>query len=143
MIYKTFEEIKVGDRSVWTRTVTESDVVIYAGLIGDRGPLHLDDEFASKTRFGARLTYGMLNAGYIGATLAQLLGTGSAYVAQNLRFTAPVRIGDNVLVETEVTAKDEEKRRVFVRTTVSRGDGVLAIEGEAELFIFRVENPAV
>jgi 3-hydroxybutyryl-CoA dehydratase len=85
----------------------------------------------------------MLNAGYIGATLAQLLGIGSAYVAQNLRFTAPVRVGDNVLVETEVTAKDEEKRRVFVRTTCTRGDGVLAIDGEAELFIFRVENPAV
>jgi 3-hydroxybutyryl-CoA dehydratase len=138
---KTMDDIAVGDRATWRRTITEADVVLYAGIIGDRGPLHLDEEFASTTHFGSRLSYGMLHAGYIGATLADLLGAGSAYVGQSLRFRAPVFIGDTVTVETEVTRKDERKSRVFVRTTCTRADGVCAIEGEAELLIFPVPAP--
>ena len=80
--------------------------------------------------------------GYIGATLAQLLGIGSAYVSQNLRFTAPVLVGDRITVETVVTAKNEARRRVFVETTVYKDDGIVVVEGEAELFMFNVDwNP--
>ena len=139
MQIKTMSDIAVGDREIWTRTITETDVVLYGGLIGDRGPLHLDEEFASKTRFGGRVAYGMLGAGYIGATLAQLLGIGSAYVAQTLRFKAPILIGETITVDTVVTAKDDDRSRIWVETTITRGDGVLALEGEAELFIFDVD----
>jgi 3-hydroxybutyryl-CoA dehydratase len=135
---KTMSDIAVGDREVWSRTVTETDVVMYAGLIGDRGPLHLDEDFAGRTRFGGRVAYGMLGAGYIGATLAELLGIASAYVSQDLRFTAPVLIGDRVTVVTNVTGTDPDRRRVFVDTTVTRGDGVIVIDGKAELFVFDV-----
>lgn len=137
---KSIQDVAVGDREIWTRTITETDLVIYAGLIGDRGPLHLDEVFAQKTRFGKRVSYGMLSAGYIGATLAELLGIRSAYVSQNLRFTAPVLVGDTITVETVVTAKDDERSRIYVDTTVTRDDGVRALEGEAELFIFRMEG---
>jgi 3-hydroxybutyryl-CoA dehydratase len=140
MHVKSIGDITVGDRETWSRTVTEADVVLYGGLIGDRGPLHLDAEFAAKTPFGARVSYGMLGAGYIGATLAQLLGTGSAYVAQSLRFRAPVLIGETITVHTEVTGKDEARSRVWVSTTLTRSDGVRAIEGEAELLMFDVEG---
>lgn len=140
MQHKTFEEIQVGDRETWTRTITDADVVVYGGLIGDRGPLHLDEEFARRTPFGQRLSYGMLGAGYIGATLAQLLGIASAYVGQSLRFRAPVRIGDTITVETVVSRKDEQRRRIFVDTTITRSDGVLTVEGEGELFIFDIAD---
>lgn len=96
----TVDQVSIGDREVWTRTITDADVVMYGGLIGDRGPLHLDEEFAASTRFGGRIAYGMQCGGYIGATLAQLLGVGSAYVSQNLRFKGPVHIGDHIKVET-------------------------------------------
>jgi 3-hydroxybutyryl-CoA dehydratase len=102
MLTKTLDDIQVGDREVWTRTITEADVVLYGGLIGDRGPLHLDEPFAASTHFGKRLSYGMLHAGYIGATLAQLLGVGSAYVGQNLRFKAPVFVGDTIEGDAEL-----------------------------------------
>ena len=132
----TIADVQIGDCEVWTRTITEADVVLYAGLIGDRGPLHLDEEFARNTRFGARVSYGMMGGGYIGATLAQLLGVHSAYVSQNMKFEAPVLIGDTITVEARVIRKDESRRRVWVQTTVIRKDGVTAISGEAELFFF-------
>jgi acyl dehydratase len=140
MKHKLITDIAVGDRETWTRTVTETDVVLYAGLIGDRGPLHLDEEFAARTPFGARLSYGMLGAGYIGATLAQLLGIASAYIGQSLNFRAPVRIGDTITVDTVVTRKDDERRRVWVQTTITRADGVVAVDGEGELAIFKLDE---
>jgi 3-hydroxybutyryl-CoA dehydratase len=139
---KKMSDIAVGDRETWTRTITETDVVIYGGLIGDRGPLHLDAEFARRTPFGDRVSYGMLGAGYIGATLAQLLGIASAYVGQTLKFRAPVLIGDTITVETVVTRKDDDRRRIWVDTTITRADGVVAVEGEGELFIFDVAETA-
>jgi 3-hydroxybutyryl-CoA dehydratase len=135
----TIDQVNVGDREVWTRTITDADVVMYAGLIGDRGPLHLDEEFASSTRFGGRIAYGMQCGGYIGATLAQLLGIGSAYVSQNLRFNGPVHIGDHIAVETVVTGKDDDRRRVYVDTRVTKNGGQLVVEGEAELVMFDVD----
>lgn len=133
---KTIHDIAIGDRETWTRTITEADVVLYAGIIGDRGPLHLDAKFAAATRFGGRVSYGMLTAGYIGATLANLLGIRSAYVSQTLKFRAPVLIGETITIETVVTRKEEARSRVWVRTTCTRSDGVLAIDGEGELFFF-------
>ncbi|CAB4932129.1 unannotated protein [freshwater metagenome] len=140
MKYVTVEQVQVGDREVWTRTVTEADVVMYAGIIGDRGPLHLDEQFAASTRFGGRIAYGMQCGGYIGATLANLLGVGSAYVSQTMRFRGPVLIGDNITVDCVVTGKNEERGRVFVTTTVSKGDGSVVLEGEAELVMFVIDG---
>ena len=135
----SISDVGIGDREVWTRTITDADVVMYAGLIGDRGPLHLDEEFAAGTPFGGRIAYGMQCGGYIGATLAQLLGIGSAYVSQTMRFKGPVHIGDRITVETVVTDKNEERRRVFVATTVYRNGDEVVVEGDAELVMFDVE----
>ena len=134
----SIHDVKVGDREVWTRTMTDADVVMYGGLVGDRGPLHLDEEFAAGTHFGARVVYGMQCGGYIGATLAQLLGIGSAYVSQSLRFKGPVLIGDRITVETEVTSINVERKRVFVSTTVRKNGDAVVVEGEAELVMFDV-----
>lgn len=141
MKFAGLEDINVGDTERWTRTVTEADVVMYGGLIGDRGPLHLDEEFAKNTRFGGRVAYGMLTAGYIGATLAQLLGVRSAYVSQTLNFKGPVLIGDHITVDTTVSKVNRDTRRIFVDTVVTRGDGKVVLDGEAELFIFRLHSP--
>lgn len=140
MKYLTIADVHVGDREVWTRTITETDVVMYAGLIGDRGPLHLDEEFAASTRFGGRIAYGMQCGGYIGATLAQLLGVGSAYVNQTMSFRGPVLIGDRITVDCVVTGKDEERKRVFVTTTVRKDEDKVVLEGEAELVMFEIDG---
>ncbi len=132
----TIQQVAIGDRETWSRTITDADVVHYAGIIGDRGPMHLDENFAKTTRFGGRVSYGMLTGGYIGATLAQLLGIRSAYVSQNMRFKAPVMIGHTVTIDTVVTAKDEARRRVWATTTCTRDDGKVVVEGEAELVFF-------
>lgn len=132
----TIEDVRIGDRETWSRTITDADVVLYAGIIGDRGPMHLDETFAKTTRFGSRVSYGMLTGGYIGATLANLLGIRSAYVAQTMRFKAPVLIGHTVTIDTVVLRKDEARRRVWASTTCTRDDGVVAVEGEAELVFF-------
>jgi len=139
MKYLTIADVNVGDREVWTRTITDADVVMFGGLIGDRGPLHLDEGFAASTRFGGRVAYGMQCGGYIGATLAQLLGIGSAYVSQTMRFVGPVLIGDRITVECVVTAKDEKRRRVFVSTTVTKNEGHAVVEGEAEIVMFVID----
>lgn len=132
----TIEQVSIGDRETWGRTITEADVVAFAGLIGDRGPMHLDEEFAKTTRFGSRVSYGMMGGGYFGSTIAQLLGIRSAYVAQNMRFKAPVLIGDTITIDIVVTSKDEARARVFVSTTCLLADGRVAIEGEAEVVFF-------
>ena len=80
--------------------------------------------------------------GYIGATLANLLGVGSAYVSQTMRFRGPVLIGDRITVECTVTDKDEVRGRVFVTTTVSKGEGQVVLEGEAELVMFEIDQNA-
>lgn len=139
MNFRTIDEITVGDHEDWTRTITDADVVLYAGIIGDRGPLHLDESYAAKTPFGGRLSYGMLHAGYVGACLSSLLGAGSAYVRQDLRFRAPVLVGDTITVAVTVTGKNEKKSRVFVQTTCTRADGIVAIDGAAELLMFTTD----
>ena len=140
MTIKKITDLNVGDCEILTRTITEADVVLYAGLIGDEGPLHLDEAFSARTPFGSRLSYGMLHSGYIGSSLARLLGQGSAYVSQNLRFKSPIFIGDTITIETEVTGVNLEKKRVYVKTTCTRNNELLAIDGEAELLIFEVKD---
>ena len=124
----------LGYRAERTRTFTEDDVAEYAELSGDLNPIHLDDEYAAKSRFGRRIVHGFLTAGMISALLGtQLPGIGSIYVAQSFKFLAPVYIGDTITASVEVTAIREEKRLVTLRTDCVNAEGMLVLTGEATI----------
>lgn len=128
---KTYEQISVGDKAFVEKTISESDVYLFAGITGDLNPAHVNEEAMKKTRFGGRIAHGMLAAGFISAVLGmQLPGPGTIYLSQTLHFRAPVRIGDTVRAEAEVTEK-LEKGRVKLKTTCSIQDGTVVAEGEA------------
>ncbi|HEX5958739.1 MAG TPA: MaoC family dehydratase, partial [Hyphomicrobiaceae bacterium] len=92
---KYVDELTEGMTAIFTRTISEADIVLYAGLSGDTNPVHLDEEFARPTMFKGRIAHGMLTAGFISAVLGtKLPGPGSVYLSQSLKFKAPVRIGD-------------------------------------------------
>lgn len=131
-----FEELGAGRSAELSRTVTESDLTLFAGLTGDFNPVHVDAVAAEASPFGERIAHGMLAAGMISAVLGtRLPGPGCVYVGQTLRFTQPVRIGDTVTARVEVTRREPERRRVFLETTCRNQDGETVLEGEAEVLI--------
>ena len=131
-----FEEIQVGDSGQVTKTVTETDVILYAGITVDNNPVHINEIEAKASRFGQRLVHGMLTAGFISAVLGTCLpGKGAIYMGQTLKFLRPVHIGDTVTAIAEVIAKNEDKRQITMRTTVVNQDGKMVIDGEALAFL--------
>lgn len=132
MTERAFQDIKVDDEAWLTRTITEAHVVNFAGLTGDWNPVHADAEYAAQSMFGERIAHGMLIAGLISTVLGtQLPGPNSIYLGQDLKFMAPVKIGDTVKVVVTVLEKREDKRIIKLRTTVSNQRGELVIDGTA------------
>ncbi|MGH6933662.1 MAG: MaoC family dehydratase [Dongiaceae bacterium] len=131
------EDMSVGMTEVYTRTVTEADIVLFCGISGDSNPVHLDHEFAKTTMCKGRVAHGMLTASYISTVLGtKLPGPGCVYISQNLRFKAPVRIGDTVKARVTVTAIDNERGRIAVSTVCHVGE-TQVIDGEATLLVSR------
>jgi 3-hydroxybutyryl-CoA dehydratase len=129
------EDIFVGMTGAYAKTVTEADVVLFSGISGDTNPVHLNEDYARSTHFKGRIAHGMLSAGFISAVLGtRLPGPGAIYVSQNLRFKAPVRIGDTVTARVTVTELFPERRRVAVKTECLVG-GVVVIDGDAVLMV--------
>ncbi|MDZ5457942.1 MaoC family dehydratase [Azohydromonas lata] len=126
-----FEDLEEGMSAIFSKTITEADIVRFADVSGDANPVHLDEAFAQTTPFKGRIAHGMLAASVIsGALASQLPGPGSVYLGQNLRFKAPVRPGDKVDVTVTVKELMFEKRRVTMSTVCTVRDKVV-IEGEA------------
>ena len=131
-----FDELTVGQAATMERTVTDGDVVAYAGITGDDNPVHLDEAAGARSRFGGRVAHGMLSAGYISAAIGtRLPGPGSIYLGQTLKFTAPVRIGDTVTTRVEVLELVPEKRRVKLATRCANQRGETVVEGEATVLV--------
>jgi 3-hydroxybutyryl-CoA dehydratase len=131
-----FDELAVGGAAEFTKTVTEADVVLFAGITGDLNPAHVDDVAASASRFGGRIAHGMLVAGFISTVLGtRLPGPGTIYLSQQLRFVAPVRLGDTVTARVEVAELVPAKRRARLATTVRNQRGETVIEGEATVMV--------
>ena len=132
MVELTYDEIKIGDDASLSRTITEAHIVNYAGITGDMNPIHVDAEYAKQSMFGERVAHGMLVAGLISAVLGtQLPGPNSIYLGQDIKFTAPVKIGDTVKVVVTVTEKRDDKRIIKLRTTASNQRGEVVIDGNA------------
>jgi 3-hydroxybutyryl-CoA dehydratase len=128
-----FEDLSVGLRETYAKLVTSEDIVAFAEISGDRNPIHLSDEFAAKTPFGSRIAHGIFTASLISAVIGtRLPGPGAIYISQNLRFLAPVRIGDTVETSVEIVELTDRGRRAKLRCACTVGD-VLVLEGEAEV----------
>jgi 3-hydroxybutyryl-CoA dehydratase len=129
---KTIHEIKVGDTAEFTKTITEADVVLFAGITGDFNPAHVNQVWAEGTRFQGRIAHGMLSAGIVSAVLGMYLpGPGTIYLSQELRFLAPVHIGDTITARVEVQELVKEKNRVRLQTTCQNQDDTIVVEGTA------------
>jgi 3-hydroxybutyryl-CoA dehydratase len=130
-----FEDIEIGQTASYAKTVTETDVVMFAAVSGDTNPLHLNQEYASETMFKGRIAHGMLSAGFVSNVFGtKLPGPGCIYVSQSLRFKAPVRIGDTVRARVEVTELIPDKKRAVFKTVCTVGNTVV-IDGEAILMV--------
>ncbi len=125
------EDLSVGMTAVFSKTITEADIVLFAGMTGDMNPVHVDADYAAHSPFGGRIAHGMLTASLISTVLGtKLPGPGCIYVSQTLKFLAPVRIGDTALARVTITEIVPARRRLVLRTEVSVGD-VTVLSGEA------------
>ena len=131
------EDLSVGMTSIYAKTVTDADVVMFAGISGDTNPVHLDAHFADQTAFKGRIAHGMLSASFISTVLGtRLPGPGCIYMSQTLRFRAPVKAGDTVTARVTIREIDEAKKRVILDTVCTVEDTVV-IDGEALLMVSR------
>jgi 3-hydroxybutyryl-CoA dehydratase len=137
MVRKTyyFEDLEIGMEASFQKTVSEADIVAFAGVTGDKNPVHLDAAYAAKTMFKERIAHGMLTASYISAVFGmEMPGPGVIYVSQTLNFRAPVKIGDRVTAKVKVVELFPQKRRVRFETVCLVG-GKPVLEGEAMLLV--------
>lgn len=130
--------IEVGDRAQRTRRVTHEDIVRFTDISGDRNPLHYDEDVARKSRFGEIIVQGGVTSAILNAVVAEELpGPGTVFLNVNWSFRAPVRPGDEITGEVEVLEVRRDKPITKLRTTVTRQDGVVALEGEALCYTMR------
>ncbi len=128
--------IKVGDQASKSKTFRDEDVRSFAEISGDNNPIHLDDDYAARTRFEKRLVHGILTSGMISAVLGtELPGPGSVYISQTLKFRAPVFIGDTITATVTVSKIREDKPIATFDTVCTNQDGIVVIKGVAVLLL--------
>ena len=133
----------VGQRGTWTKTFTPDDVEAYARLTGDRNPLHFDEDFARRTRPGARIVHGGLTTGLFNALVAEVLpGPGSVFLHQEWEYPSPVYIGDTVTAEAEVIDARSDKPITTLRCVARRSDGTEALTGTCVVYTMIPTDPA-
>ncbi len=128
----TYDQIQIGQTASFTKTVSETDVYLFAGITGDMNPAHVDAVSAANGMFKQRIAHGMLSASFISTVLAmQLPGPGTIYAGQSLQFRAPVFIGDTVTATIECIEKLDERKWAKFKTTVTNHDGKTVVSGDA------------
>jgi len=129
------EDLEIGQSASFGKTITEADVVMFAGVSGDINPIHINDDYAKKTMFHGRIAHGILTAGVLSAVIGtRLPGPGSIYLSQELKFKAPVRIGDTVQAKVTVNEILLEKKQVVLNCVCTVGKTTV-IEGEAHIMV--------
>ena len=128
----TIHELRVGESASRSKTITETDVYLFAGITGDLNPAHVNEQTASLTPFGGRIAHGILSAGLISAVLGmQFPGPGTIYLGQELKFTKPVRFGDTVTATCTVSEIRAEKNIVKLDTVCTNQAGEVVLQGMA------------
>jgi 3-hydroxybutyryl-CoA dehydratase len=129
---KSIDELKVEDSAERSRIVTEDDIKLFAKATGDFNPVHLDQAYAEKTFFEGRIAHGLLSLGYISTVLGNILpGHGTIYLSQEVKFVAPVRIGDIITARVEVMELYPEKNRAKFKTICLNQEGKIVVDGTA------------
>jgi 3-hydroxybutyryl-CoA dehydratase len=131
MIGKSYDQLVIGETAEFSKTISESDIYLYAGISGDFNPAHINESYARKTYFKTRIAHGMLVAGLISALIGtRLPGPGTIYVKQTLNFLAPVHIGDTITARVEIMEKLDRKQ-VRIKTVCVNQEGKTVLDGEA------------
>ena len=121
------EDLEVGMSATYAKTITEADVILFAGISGDDNPVHINAEYAAETMFKERIVHGMFSAALISTVAGtRLPGPGAIYIDQQIKFRAPVHIGDTAKATLTVTEIDERRRRVIMQTDVHVGETLVA-----------------
>ncbi len=129
---KSIHELKVGDSAQISKTITETVVNDFARAIGDFNPIHTDQAYAEKTIFKGRIAHGALSIGLLSSVLGNILpGHGTIYLSQEIRFLAPVRIGDTLIARVEIIELIPEKNRAKFKTTCINQEGKEVADGIA------------
>jgi 3-hydroxybutyryl-CoA dehydratase len=124
-----YDELYIGQKGTFAKTMTETDVYQFAGISGDINPAHLNEEYAKNTFFKTRIAHGLLSAGLISCVLGTIMpGHGTIWISQQLNFLAPVKFGDTVTATVEIIEKLEKK--VKIKATCTKQDGTVVLEGE-------------
>lgn len=128
MVY-TYEQLGIGDSNTYEKTITEADVLLFSAVSGDANPMHVNDEFARKSKFGRRIAHGALTASLFSTAMTRAFPT-SIYISQYTEFCAPVYIGDTIQVV--VTCEEKlGKGRVRMKTEGFNQQGEKVVTGEA------------
>ena len=132
----SFDEIKIGLEHHFEITIDEKLVEDFAKISGDFNPLHMDEQFAKKSKFGRRICHGMLLSSFFSRLIGMYLpGKNALYFSQNLNFVEPCFIGDKIIVKGEVIDKSESTRLIKIKTTIKNNAGKLLIEGTAQVLV--------
>ena len=130
----SYDEITIGQTASYSKQISEEDIQLFAAVSGDVNPVHLDAEFAATTQFGERIAHGAMTGAVVSAAIAmELPGPGTIYLSQSLRFRLPVKIGDTITIELEVTAKRDDKKFVTLQCTAVNQAGKTVASGVAEV----------
>ena len=124
---------KVGDVVTYKTKITASMVQQFADMSGDHNPVHMDDEYAKKTRFGKRIAHGMIAGALISRTLATDLGPGGIYLGQTMKFVNPIYIDDEVTIHLEVKSMRDKSGIALIETNVIKANGDVCVKGEATI----------
>ncbi len=137
--YTSRSDFAIGEKAQLSRSVSDDDIRRMADISGDFNPVHMDDDFAARTRFKGRIAHGLFSSGLISAALGtKLPGPGSVYLKQELKFLYPVRAGDTLTAEVEVTAWRPDKRIITLSTRCLNQDGRDVVDGEAVLLVEQI-----
>ncbi len=129
---KSIHELKVGDSAQISKTITETDINDFAKVTGDFNPVHLDQAYAEKTIFKGRIAHGLFSVGLFSTILGNILpGHGTIYLSQEVKFLAPVRIGDIITARVEVLELNAERNRVKFKTICTNQEGKVVVDGVA------------
>ena len=133
--------LKINDFAQISKIITEKDIIQFADVVGDHNPVHLDEEFAKKTRFGRKIAHGMLASSLISAVLGtKLPGPGTIYLSQTLKFTAPVYPGNTISAKVTVTKIKEDKNIITLDTVCVNQNGETVVSGEAVVLVENIGN---
>lgn len=127
-----YDELTIGSTAKLSKVITDEDVRRFAEISMDRNPIHLDEEAAKASIFGRRVAHGILAAGLISAVIGtQLPGKDTIYLGQNLKFTAPVYLGDEITAQVTVVDKRDDKHIITLKTEIENQDGKIVVDGTA------------